>query len=263
MTQAQAGSYTPGVPIWVDLGSPDPKAAAEFYGGLFDWTHQELGPEAGGYGFFFKDGQMVAGVGPLQGEGMPPVWSTYVATDDADAVAEKVTAAGGQVLVPPMDVMGSGRMACFLDPAGAAISVWQPLAHFGSELTNAPGSFIWNELNTRDLPGAKAFYPKVFGWGVSANPMGDIGEYVEWQVGGESKAGAMAMPPDVPDEVPPHWLTYFAVEDADAAAERVGELGGSIAAGPMDSPAGRFAVVSDPHGAVFAVIQIAPNPSST
>ena len=87
----------------------------------------DAGPpeETGGYGFFLKDGKLVAGYGPQMNPG-PPVWTTYVSVADADETAAKVTAAGGTVLMPPMDVMTAGRMAVFQDPGGAFLSIWQP-----------------------------------------------------------------------------------------------------------------------------------------
>jgi len=121
---------------------------------------------------------------------------------------------------------------------------------------NEPGSFTWNELHTRDLNGAKQFYPKAFGWGVKENAYGES-TYVEWQVNGRSIAGAMPMDPSMPAQMPPFWLVYFAVEDTDAAISKVQELGGKVLMGPFDAPPGKFAIVSDPFGAAFAVIKVA------
>jgi predicted enzyme related to lactoylglutathione lyase len=253
MTQAPA----PGTPIWVDLGTKDLDASRSFYGQLFGWDSQPGPPEAGGYTFFFKNGKMVAGVGPLMNEQQPSAWSTYVHSQDADATTRAVRDAGGQVLVEPMDVMTAGRFAVYMDPSGAAISVWQPREHRGAELVNEPGSLCWNELQTRDLGGAKGFYPRVFGWQPKSNSMGEMGEYVEWQVDGRSIAGAMTMAPQTPAQVPSFWLTYFAVEDCEAAVARAGQLGGQVRMGCTDSPAGRFAVLADPQGGTFAVISLA------
>jgi predicted enzyme related to lactoylglutathione lyase len=249
--------YEPGVPSWVDLGSPDPQRAADFYGALFGWDAPEGPEEAGGYRVAMVGDRAVAGIGQAQNPG-PPVWATYVNVESADATAEKVTAAGGQVILPPMDVLDVGRMAVFTDSVGAFFSVWQPGTHPGAQLVNEPGTWGWSELLTTDLDASKAFYSAVFGWGADTHGGGPMGSYTEWQVNGRSVAGMMLKPPMLPAEVPPHWAVYFAVADADTAAARVAELGGSVMMPPMDIEPGRFAVVADPTGAVFNVIALKP-----
>ena len=248
----EIGTYEHAVPSWVDLGTPDPKQAAEFYGQLFGWEVNEGPPEAGGYMMAMLRGKPVAGIGPQQNPG-PPVWSNYVNVDSADGVVERVTANGGMVFVAPMDVLDVGRMAIFADPAGAVIGIWEARAHKGAGIANEPGTFTWSELVTTDVEGAKAFYAAVFGWGAVTHGDGPMA-YTEFQVNGRSIAGMMQKPPMMPAEIPPHWSVYFDVADTDATVQRVGELGGSTVMPPMDIEPGRFAIVSDPTGAVFNVI---------
>jgi hypothetical protein len=247
--------YPPGTPCWVDLGTPDVDASVRFYGDLFGWEADEAGPveETGGYRLFRLRGKQVAGVGPLQQEQMPPAWTSYVWSDDADATAEKVGGAGGQVFMPPFDVMDAGRMTVVADPGGAIIGIWQPNRHRGAELANEPGTWSWNELATRDMEAAAKFYNAVFGWETETHEFGE-GSYTEFKLDGKSIAGGMEMGDRFPSEVPPHWTVYFAVEDTDAAVEKAKELGGSLVFDPMDSPAGRFAGLADPQGARFSVI---------
>jgi uncharacterized protein len=242
--------YEAGVPIWVDLSTTDVKSAGAFYSGLFGWQAQDLGPEAGGYNMMLLNGKMAAGLGPTQGPGQPPAWSTYVKTEDAAATADKVKQAGGTVVMPPFDVMGQGHMGVFQDPGGAYFSVWQPGQHRGAEVVNDAGAFSWNELATRDIDGAKRFYAQVFGWGAETH-----GDYTEWKVSGRSVAGAMPMGDRYPPQVPPHWLVYFTVTDCDASAAKAQQLGGQVLVPPMDVEPGRFAVIQDPQGAVFGIIK--------
>jgi len=252
----QVDSYEPGVPSWVDLGSPDPSQAADFYGELFGWECPAGPAEADGYRVCHIGGRPVAGIGTAQDPG-PPVWATYVNVTDADATSALVTASGGQVLVPPMDVMDAGRMAVFADPLGAVCSIWQPGVHRGAGLVNEPGTYSWSELITTDIDASIAFYSEVFGWGAATHGEGS-GAYTEWQLSGRSVGGLMLEPPMMPAGVPPHWAIYFSVVDADIAVERIKELGGSLMMGPMDIEPGRFAVVADPAGAVFNVIALKP-----
>jgi predicted enzyme related to lactoylglutathione lyase len=251
-------SYAPGTPSWVDLGSPDLDAAVDFYAGLFGWEvpASENAEQTGGYRRATKDGADVAGMMPLMQEGQPTVWSSYVAVEDADATAAAVKAAGGSVMAEPMDVMDLGRMAIFVDPTGAVFGVWQAGTFPGAGRVNEPGALAWNELATRDVEAAKAFYGAVFGWGFEDNDMGEMGTYTEWKLGEDSIGGMMDVSGRLPDEVPAHWLVYFAVENTDAALETVKSSGGGVSFGPIDIPAGRFAIVTDPHGAAFAVIQM-------
>jgi predicted enzyme related to lactoylglutathione lyase len=241
--------------MWVDHGSPDVKAAARFYSQLFGWQAEDLGEQAGNYHMFRQAGKTVAATSPLMNENQPTAWTTYVATDNAKETAKKVTDAGGQVMVEPMEVMDQGTMAVFIDPTGAAISVWQPAAMKGADLINTPNSFSWNELHTRDMPKATQFYSKVFPWAVKSNPMPQGGEYVEFQVNGRSIAGGMPMGNEMPANVPPHWLVYFTVANTDDTVKRAQELGGKVMAPAMDIPQGRFAILVDPQGAAFGVIQ--------
>ena len=248
-------SYEPGTPSWIDIGVPDLGAAMSFYGGLFGWEFDEPNEAAGGYSQARLRGHAVAGFGPQMSPGAP-FWTTYISTVDADASAAAVAAAGGQVVMAPMDVMDVGRMAVLTDPAGAFFCVWQPKLHPGAGLVNEPGTLCWNELATREPTEAKAFYATVFGWGAQDNPMGPDEVYTEWQLGDRSIGGMMTLDDRFPAEVPDHWLAYFAVEDAEAAAARIAELGGAIIQGPFPSPAGTIAIAKDPAGAIFAVIAL-------
>jgi uncharacterized protein len=248
--------YAPGTPSWVDLGSPDVDASINFYGSLFGWTASEPGPpEAGGYRFFLQDGKMVAGIGPLMMEGQPPAWLNYVTVADADETAGKARDAGATVFVEPMDVMDVGRFSVLADPTGAAFGLWQPRRHTGAELVNEPVSLTWNELETRDPEAAKPFYKAIFDWSAETAPMGGM-EYTTWRLGEQPVGGMADITGRVPDAVPAHWLAYFAVADTDATVAQAQELGGEVNVPPMDIPAGRFAVLGDPHGGVFGVIRM-------
>lgn len=251
-------SYVPGTPCWVDLGTPDVDAAAQFYSELLGWQVPEAEDveETGGYRRATKDGADVVGMAPLMQEGQPPAWTSYVSVADADAATTAVKDAGGTVMMEPMDVMGLGKFGIYADPTGAAFGIWEPGTFAGARRVNEPGALCWNELNTRDVGAAKAFYSAVFGWGYKDHDMGEMGAYTELLVGEDSVGGMLDITGRVPEEVPAHWLAYFAVENTDAALETIEGAGGGVKFGPVDIPAGRFAVVNDPHGAVFAVIKM-------
>ena len=251
-------AWPAGTPCWIDIGVADMPKAKAFYGALFGWKITDGPPEAGGYSMCEVDGRQVAGIGPKMGPAdMPTFWTTYIASDDANQTIAKVEAAGGQVIMGPMDVMDAGRMFVATDPGGAIFGVWQARAHTGVQLANEPGSLTWSENMSRNYEANKAFYAAVFGY-----QFGDISaegfKYSTLDLDGRPVGGIGEISADQPAETPAYWGTYFAVADTDAAVDRAVELGGSVIGPAWDSPYGRMAVVSDDQGAIFALMSNSP-----
>src|ERR1700761_1210352 len=123
------------------------------------------------------------------------------------------------------------------------------------------GQFVWYEVMTTDPEAATDFYRQIIGWNAKDFPMEGGVSYTVLSRGETMVAGLMALPPEAAAMgVPPCWSGYVAVEDVDAGAARVQELGGKIARPPADIPkVGRFAVVSDPGGAVFLLFKPSTN----
>ena len=279
---AERDGYMPGVPCWVDTSQPDPEAAVAFYDGLFGWDFEDLMPpgSAGKYFIARLPGGDVAAVGS-QPEGGPPmaVWNTYVWVESADEAASDVQDAGGRVVTEPFDVLDAGRMAVLTDPEGAAFCVWQAKEHKGAQIVNEPGALNFNGLNTRDVEGAKSFYGSVFGWETLAMEGGaemwllpGYGDFLEQgdpelrkrmaeagaPQGFEDVVATLNPIPDDQPDVPPNWSVTFAVDDADATAERAGELGGQVVVPPFDAPWVRMTVITDPQGATLIASKFVP-----
>lgn len=254
--------WAPGTPSWVDVIVPNVETGKAFYSALFGWSFEDQTADGDWvYSMASLDGGHVAGLGRLTEQmasgGMPPVWTSYITTDDIAKTAERVVELGGTALGEVMEVMESGSMVVTSDPTGAVIAFWQPKEHFGVDVANEAGSLCWTELQTRDTAAAQRYYTDLLGWTATANegPM----QYTTFELDGKGIAGMMKMPPMIPAQVPANWLVYFAVTDCDAAVARVTELGGSVMMPPMDIPGtGRFSVVHDNQGAVFAVIKMEP-----
>ncbi|MEE1754040.1 VOC family protein [Streptomyces sp. SP18CS02] len=257
--------YVTGSPNWLDLGTPDLEGAEYFYGGLFGWRFRSAGPQAGGYGMFQLDGRTAAG-----GMTIPPdratrsAWSVYFRTPDADATAKAVLAGGGTVLFEPMDVFEFGRMAVFADPAGVGFAVWQPGTNKGLDVVNDRHTLCWTELYTEDPAAATAFYGAVLGIRAATIPLPDgTGSYTLLTPAGQGQNasfGGVVPLDDDPVEAAdgPHWEPYFEVADADVTATRAEQLGGKVRLAPtMMDGVGRYAKLTDPYGARFAVIQSA------
>jgi uncharacterized protein len=259
---SERSEYTPGEFCWVDLATTDVEAAKSFYGELLGVDY-ETAPgdpeETGGYGFFVKNGKLLTGIGPVQSDEGHSAWSSYVKVEDADATAEKAKAAGGTVFFGPADLPNdAGRVAMLRDPGGAFIGIVQQQRNPGAQLVNEPGTWNWNNLMTRDADQAAAFYGEVFGW-TAKQPPGAPDWVWSWQLDGqrwpEGIAGMMRMGEEMPSEAPPYWQVYLVVEDADAAIEQTTAAGGRLIFGPQQVPSGRIAVLFDPQGAAFSIIE--------
>jgi predicted enzyme related to lactoylglutathione lyase len=251
---AEAETAIANRPAWVDLSSSDPAASREFYAKLFGWTIEvSPDPQYGGYALAKVGGKDVAGIGPKQSPEAPTAWAIYIGTNDAEALAGTVGAAGGQVIAPPFDVGDQGRMTVFQDPSGAFISAWQPRA-MGTFYAGVANTFGWAELSARGIDKAIPFYQQVFGWTAKSSEMGEgAPPYTEFQLDSESIAGGMEMNPMVPAGVPSYWIAYFAVEDVDRSFKEATAAGASEMLAPQDFPGGRFAILSDPQGAAFGL----------
>jgi len=274
--------YIPGVPCWADTSQPDPEAAVDFYRGLFGWELEDAMPPGSPGAYYvarLRGGDVAAVTSAPAGGPATAWWNTYIWVDSADETAAKVRDAGGSIVMEPFDVMDAGRTAVFTDPEGAAFCIWQAKEHRGALIVNEPGAVNFNDLNTRDVEGAKAFYGAVFGWTTLALEGGfemwtlpGYGDHLELddpelrkrmvEVG--APAGfedvVATINPLTPDQVdvPAHWGITFAVDDADATAAKATELGGTVVVPPFDAPWVRMTVLTDPQGATFVASKFVP-----
>jgi uncharacterized protein len=182
-------------------------------------------------------------------------------------------------------VLDAGRMAVLADPVGAVFCLWQAGTHRGAQVVNAPNTWNWSDLHTRDAERAEAFYGELFGWVADTLDLGEVqltmlrlpgyGDFLE-QIEPDirrrqSEQGVPAgfedaiawlvpMTDDAyPPEMPSHWSVTFAVDDTDGVAAKAAELGGTVLAAPFDAGPARMAGLSDPQGAAFAVSTYKPN----
>jgi uncharacterized protein len=234
--------------VWHDHGSQDPQKAKDFYTSLFGWTTEVFKPGEIDYPMIMANGQGHGGFGKSE-EGHPPYWLGHVYVEDADAAGARAESAGGSV-VASMDVPDVGRIVVVRDPQGAVFSLFTPK---DGDAPMSEGVFVWDELATSDVEAAKSFYGEVVGWTTRDMDMGNDITYTLFRSGDTDRAGCMQMMPGVPS---PFWLTYIGTEDVDASAAKAKELGATVYVEPTDIPnVGRFAVLSDPTGAVFGLFQ--------
>lgn len=247
--------------VWHDFYAADLAAAKRFYGELFGWSFK---PGDHGYEHIAAGGREIGGMMKLEPQmGAPPHWIGYVSVEDVGRAVAAVTQAGGQKFHQE-DIPNVGQFAVCADPQGA---VFSPFHYTGKDAGKpeanerpAPWTFCWDELLTADPEAAVRFYTSVFGWGTEHMDMPDFGRYtlfkrtgVKDEMGADKNAGGvMKLPPGVPRSF---WLTYVAVENADATVDKAKKLGATPTTPPMDIPhVGRFATLLDPQRAPFAVL---------
>ncbi len=250
-----------GHPCWVDLMTADQEGSRAFYGELFGWTSEDPNEEFGGYLKFLKDGRLIAGCmrnDPTQGmpDGMPDVWSVYLAVADAEATVKAAEAAGGGVFAPAMAITDLGSMAVVTDPGGAVIGMWQPGTHKGFTELAEPSTPGWFELLTRDYDASVDFYRTVFGWNTHVQCDTPEFRYTTLEDGPEMAAGIMDATAFLPEGVPNHWSVYFTVDDT--------ALRRQLQAGRPERPDARHELTASELRARFAadaVLQVAGEPA--
>ena len=247
-----------GTPIWYELVTADPDASKTFYDAVFNWTVEAQPSGPIDYRMIDTGDGLVGGVMRLSEEmkagGAKPGWLFYLGVDDVDATAERITAHGGAVRMGPFDLPGVGRMAIVADPQGNPFYIMKGASDATSTVwhRDAAGKCNWNELSTSDAQAGNAFYAAVFGWTFPGSmPMGELGDYVFVEAGGETIGATMPTPPGAPGG----WLFYFGAPDIHAAKAAVEAGGGTVVDGPSEVPGERMIIVArDPHGVPFGVV---------
>ncbi|MFN8110616.1 MAG: VOC family protein [Thermoleophilia bacterium] len=253
---AERTSHPVGAPCWADMATPQLDAVTAFYTDLFGWRATSPPGADGSYRTMTLDGLDVCAVYTMSAQraeaGEHPGWLVYLNAPALDDTARRAAELGGRVRVEPFDVPGVGRMALIADPTGGAVALWQAGPGIGARLWGQPGAVAWNELITRDRGTAAAFLAELLGLTQEELPPPACYTVLHGPEG--PVMGVMQMDDSWPAGVGSHWMTYFAVVDTNDAIMHVHELGGTVHVAPFDSPHGRVSVVSDPAGALFAVM---------
>ena len=253
-----------GEPIWYELMTPDPAAAAAFYKAVLGWDIPAEGvqlPNGSEYRMIGRtDDGNAGGVLTLskamREAGARPHWFVYFNVGDIEAAVARASALGAKVWMGIQDVPGAGRMAMLADPQGAPFYAMAPTPPPGqpdakSDLFDPkePERCAWNELNTSDAPAALEFYGELFGWtfehGMDGMPDDNIYRFID--AGGTTIGAISSM---MAPGYSPSFLPYFRVRDIEAAKAAVQANGGTVAMGPHEVPGGDWIVVArDPTDA--------------
>ena len=254
-----------GVPCFVDTLSSDVEAAMRFYGGIFGWEFAGPGTMPGdppGRYFVARvDGDDVAGLGSAPAAAAPPAaWNTHVAVEGVADATARARAAGGTVVLGPVETPPAGRLAVISDPIGATFCLWEAGERAGATRVNEPSAWAMSALTTPDPDAAEAFYGELFGW--DAEAFGD-GVWL-WRLPGYvGGVPGQPVPRDVVavlmaggDDQPAGWGVDFWSTDAAAAADAAPALGGSVVMAPFEQAGFRRTILAAPDGAAFSVSEL-------
>ena len=248
--------YKPGEMCWTDLGTPDFAGAKKFYRAIFGWSANDL-PMGPGfkYSLMSVKGEKVCLLYELAFEQrkakISPSWLPYVSVANVAVTVKKARAAGAAIVMQPTNV-AEGTVAIIQDPTGAAIGVWQAGSHIGATISDVPGTACWQDLNTPNPGTASKFYEKIFGWKWATKKYGG-NEYATFMIGKQAECGMWPAPLK---NVPPSWVTHWQVVDCANTVAKAKQLGGRVVKGITAVPGVcRFALLKDPTGAVFGILE--------
>src|ERR1019366_1265783 len=244
--------------IFIELVTPDLAAAKQFYAGLFGWTFRDI--QAGGteYAEASLDGRPVAGLihrDVPAGKHRQPAWLSFIAVSDVDAAKKIALKHGAKVLFEPHSIPNRGREAVFADPQGAIFAVLASSSGDTPDVLAAPGEWIWSSLITTDPDTDAAFYQTLFDYEVFELPADEGAEHLMLASDNYARASANTLPANRPN-MHPHWLNLVRVEDAVKMTAKLVALGGRVLVEPrVDRHGGKVAVVADPLGAPFGLLE--------
>jgi predicted enzyme related to lactoylglutathione lyase len=244
--------------VLVQLVTPDLAVAKRFYGGLFGWRFRDLKLGADDYAEATHDGQLVAGLmhkAVAAGERRQSSWLTFLAVRDVDATKQLALANGARVLLEPHSMPGRGREAVFADPQGAVFAVLASSSGDPPDEMADPGEWIWSSLSTKDPDANAGFYQRLFDYEVFDLPADQGARHLLLATDNHARASANTLPVNRPN-ARPHWLNYVHVEDVAESSAKLVSLGGRVLVEPrLDRHGGKVAIVADPLGAPFGLLE--------
>lgn len=247
-----------GIPCWVELATLDERAAQQFYAGLFGWNyHLNRDPATpnGRYVIASLGSRDVAGI-YRAAERQPTLWTINISVHSVANAADWTQHLGGEVTLGPVAIPDRGSILHVVDPAGAPAVFWQPSSTWDF-VSGAPNTFATADLNTHHGEAADGFFCRLFNYTPRQIGENRHVDYMEWVLDQQPVLYRYVMGAEYPPETLPHWMVYFEVDPArgaDATAGHAIMLGGRVVVEPYDTPWGRIAIIADPCGAVFSII---------
>jgi predicted enzyme related to lactoylglutathione lyase len=244
--------------VWADLVTPDLAAAERFYGGLFGWTFRTIHTGDSEYAVALADGRPVGGMfqKPIPaGEHRQSAWLTFLSVGDVDGAKRAALAHGAKVVSDSKSYPARGRQAVLSDPDGAVFAILASSSGDSPDFLAEPGEWIWSSLLSHDPGAAAAFYQDVFSFDVFDLASNDGLEHVILSSDDLARASVNSLPADSKRRHS-HWLNFVRVTDTVGTAAKVVAAGGRVLVDPhVDRHGGQVAVVADPAGAPFGLME--------
>lgn len=245
-----------GTPCWVELASTDAVAARQFYSELFGWdVHVQHDPSTPDRRYAIASRELTQTAGIRQARDPHSGWSIHLAVHNIAGAVEWVEHLGGAATLGPIEIPERGSILHATAPGGVHVVFWEP-APTWQFATGSPGAFAGADLYTHGAGASDDFFCRLFNFTSEQIGLGAI-DYAEWRLDGAPVLYRYVMGSDYLTTTPAHWLVHFTVDPAggtDATAGQAIMLGGTVLIEPYDTPFGRIAVLADPAGEVFAVI---------
>lgn len=247
----QSSVENPGSLRWFGLLTEDAAVARAFYADLFGWQIQRSSSASH---IILHEGRPIGGITQI-GRSTPEIdessWLVGIEVSDLEASVAAARRLGAQVLRDVTNSEGFAQWAVIEDPQGAQVLLLDPELNLGGD--PEPGNWVWAELWTVDLAASSRFYAEVVGW-ERGDESRQEGDYPLFQSAGQPRAGLVQINPA---EMEPGWAPYIGVADLPATLARAKELGGEVLLEPAeDIYEGRLAILADPTGVSFLVIQL-------
>jgi predicted enzyme related to lactoylglutathione lyase len=258
LVQPASAEHHVGKVIWVEMVTPDLASAKRFYSGLFGWTFRDIHVGKTPYAVALLDGRPVGGLHQRLEQNIEqkrPAWLAFIAVRDVDAAKRTALEHGAKVVFEPRTFPQRGRQAVFADPEGAVFAVLASGSGDPPEVLSAPGEWIWSSLHAKDPDAGAAFYQALFGYDVFDVPSDDGLDHVILSSDDYARASVNSFPKDS-SRRHSHWLNFVRVVDAVDAAAKAVALGGRVLVEPhIDRHGDKVAVVADPTGAPFGLME--------
>jgi uncharacterized protein len=244
--------------VWADLVTPDLAAAEKFYGGLFGWTFHRIRAGSFDYAVAMLDGRPIGGLveKPIPaGEHHQSAWLTFMAVGDIDSVKRTAVAHGAKILADSRTYPMRGRQCVLSDPEGAVFAILASSSGDSPDYLPVTGEWIWSSLHAKDAGAEAAFYQELFGYDVFELPSDDDSEHLILSSDNYARASANSLAGGS-SRRHPHWLNFVRVDNAADMTAKVIAMGGHVLVEPrVDRHGGMLAVVADPAGAPFGLME--------